>query len=83
MKSNNYITLPPDDRRCHHLDGVNSSRYPNWAMADLPFCPKHVPATPLTLRSPLFRLPPVQGRLRAGRRRFRPLREAGLLAPRA
>ena len=41
MKSNKPITLPPDDRRCFHFDGVNGSRCPNWAMAGLPFCPKH------------------------------------------
>ena len=64
MKSNKPITLPPDDRRCHHLDGVNGSRCPNWAMAGLPFCPKHEPTTPSFPPAARPRPEPVEGGLR-------------------
>src|SRR5688572_23754548 len=46
MKSNNHFTLPPDDQRCFHLDSRDGTRCPNWAMANLPCCPKHEPASP-------------------------------------
>src|SRR5262245_57386060 len=66
MKSNKPITLPPDDRRCFFIDGENGSRCPNWAMAGLPFCPKHEPETPLNppVSPPPFLPPPSEGGLR-------------------
>ena len=45
MQSNKAITLPPDERRCIHIEGVTGSRCPTWAMAGAASCPEHEPLT--------------------------------------